>query len=88
MKYIIKFFDGKSIIVDEMNGKKFIEAKLRKITNLYNGCPYDDKSIAYIEEFKDKQEENLLPKRLENPVKKETLIKLKKELTKKFNWPT
>jgi|TARA_Y100000296_G_scaffold29578_1_gene34415 hypothetical protein len=87
MKYLIKFWDKKSLVVSEKVGEQVKNAKENG-----TGCIridqalYEVKAISYIEPIKEKMEKNLLPEHVPDPVKKETLERMKKEMSERFNW--
>ena len=86
MKYLLKFWDKKQMIVSAEDGEKVMYAKEKKIDCVrINGGVYETKAISYIEPIKEDQK-NLLPEKIHDPVKKETLDKMKKKLSEKFNW--
>ena len=86
MKYLIKFWDGHSIRVSKKVGEQIKIAKVNKIDCIKIGeAVYDIKAISYIEPIKE-EPTNLLPEKTGNPVQKETLDRMKRQLSEKFNW--
>lgn len=87
MKYLVKFWDKHELVVSDKAGEQIKIAKQKKIECIKIGeALYEMKAISYIEPVKEQLEENLLPERVENPVKKETLEKINREIAEKFNW--
>ncbi len=87
MRYLIKFWDKHHLIVSDKVATQIKIAKEKKIECIkIENALYEMKSISYIEPLTEQQNDNLLPEKIESPVKKETLEKIKKELVNKFNW--
>ena len=87
MRYLIKFWDKHHLIVSDKVATQIKIAKEKKIECIkIENALYEMKSISYIEPLTEQQNDNLLPEKIESPVKKETLEKIKKELANKFNW--
>lgn len=87
MKYLIKFWDKHELVVSEKIGEQLQLAKLKKIECVkIDNALYELKAISYIEPIKETQTHNLLPERITNPVRKETIERVTRELVKKFSW--
>ncbi len=88
MKYLLKFWDKKKLTVCEEDGEKVKLAKENKIECVrIAGGIYETKAISYVEPIKENKVP-LLPERTEDPVKKATLDRVKKEIAERFNWNT
>lgn len=95
MKYLVKFWDKHEMIVSEKIGKQIQLAKEGKDKNgnsiivdrIYIGeSQYELKAISYVEALKPERYQPLQLQAPNNPVKKETLERLKKEMAARFNW--
>ena len=86
MRYIVKLWDKTSFKVPESAGKQIMDAKMAGIKTIKVGdAMYETKAIAMVEPIKE-EPKNLLPERSEDPVKKETLSRVKKEISERFKW--
>ena len=89
MKYLLKFWDKKELVVSSSVGEQVKTAKLKGVKNIVIGSAlYEVTAISYIEPIKqDKDELVQLPAAPQDPVKKETLKRMQRELADKFGWP-
>ena len=86
MKYLIKFWDKKELVVSEAVGEQVKQAKLLDIGAIsIDNALYETKAISYIEPLKENKTP-ALPEPSGPAVSKETLDKMKKELAEKFGW--
>jgi len=84
--YLITFFDRTTKKINDSSATKIIKAKSSNTgTVTMMGGIYDLKSIAKIEPII--EEKKYLPYKIEkNKVKKETIERITKELSQKYNW--
>lgn len=87
MNYLLKFWDGHELVVSEKVGEQIKMAKEKSIGIVkINEAMYETKAISYIEPMRDKGTPTPLLEAPPNPVKKETIERLKKEMAERFGW--